>query len=182
MQERGALRWSHEWSSDPLSSCLVTACFYCMLPPCIVDVYTFTRGNIVRVLYILGQSIGSMILPIVYVLYCRRHHGKTMIATLLLFSSCGKNHFENLQGKFMVDFLDGEAWAILGGHIISAQGQSQPHMYYRGREECIGMKQQNSPFSPITLHRTGGKISIWMIAWVSGSSVGLYFPHAYLHS
>ena len=109
MQVRGALCWSHKWSSDPLSSCLMKTCFYCMLPPCIVDAYTFTRSTIARVLYILGQPIRSMILPIVYVLYCRRHHGKTMIATLLLFSSCGKNHLENLRRHFMANFLYGEA-------------------------------------------------------------------------
>ena len=41
MQVRGSLRWSHEWSSDPLSSCLMTACFHYMLLPCDANGCTF---------------------------------------------------------------------------------------------------------------------------------------------
>ena len=70
----------------------------------------------------LGQPIGSTILPITHALYRRRYHGQTMISILLLFSSGGANHLENLERHFVAENFDGVAWATLGGHITSAQG------------------------------------------------------------
>ena len=54
IQEGGALRWSNEKSSEPLSSFHLTTRFHCILLPCIVDVCTFTGSTTLRVLYILG--------------------------------------------------------------------------------------------------------------------------------
>ena len=97
-------------------------------------------------------------------------------------SSCGRDHLEDLRRHFMARFLDGVAWAILGGHTISAQGQRQPHMYHKWREKHLGNRRPNSPFSPNTLHIPGVEISIWMIAWMRGSSLGTKFSHACHHS
>ena len=110
------------------------------------------------------------------VLCCRRYHGKTMIATLLHSSSCGGKPLGEIEEASMADFIDGVAWAILGCHNISAQGRRKLHVCFKWREELLGINQQNSPFSPITWHKTEGNIFIWMIAWVRGSLVGLYFP------
>ena len=135
IQVRGTLHWSHKWSSDPLSSCLMTACFHYIFPPCIVDVYTFTGSTTMRVLYILGQPIGSMTLPIAHALYYKRHHGQTMIST-----------------------------------------------YHKWREKHHGNKNPNSPYSSNTLHIPGVETFIWMIAWIRGSSLGIYFFHTCHHS
>ena len=182
MQAGGSLRWSHEWCSDPLSSCLMTTCSHYMLLPCVANGYTFIGSTTWRVLEVLGQPIASIILPIVHVLNCRRHHGKTMISTLQLFSSCGKNHLENLRGHLMAKFLDGEAWAILGGHTISSQEWIQPHMYHKWREKHLQNQKPNSPFSSNTLHKPGVEIFIWMIAWMRGSSLWKKISHAFHHS
>ena len=82
--------------------------------------------------------IGSMILPILYVVCFRRNNGKTMISMLHLFSSCGRSHLENLsfwRRHFMADLFGGVAWAILGGHEISSQDQQRPHTYHQSREK-----------------------------------------------
>ena len=132
-----------------------------------------------------------MILPIVHVLYYRRHHGQTMIATLLLFSSCGKNYMENLKRHFMAEIIDGLAWAILGDHIISAQGHKQLHTYHKWREKQMKKRKSISPCSSNTLYEPGVEDIfeltrlahfIWMIAWVWKSLIGNNSPHVHHHS
>ena len=82
----------------------------------------------------------------------------------------------------MADFLNGEAWAILAGHTISAQGCRQPHMYHKWRQKHFGKQNPNSPIIPNTLHEQRVEICIWMIAWMRGSSLGTNFSHACHHS
>ena len=106
MQARTALRWFHWWNYGPLSSCLMTTCFHCILLPCIADICTFMRSIIWSVLEVVEQPIGSMILPTLYVVHFRRNHGQTMNATSYFFSSCGRDHLENLRRHFMVGLFD----------------------------------------------------------------------------
>ena len=147
MQAGGSLCWSHVWSSDPLSSCLMTACSHYMLLPCVANGYTFIGRTTWRVLEVLRQPIGSMILAILHILNCKRHQGKTMISTLLLFSSCGKNHLENLRGHLMADFLNGEAWAFLEAIPFQPKDGGSPICTTNGGRKILGIK------SP-TLHST----------------------------
>ena len=54
-------------------------------------------------------------------------------------------------------------------------------MYNRGREELIGMKQQNSPFSPITLQNRGQDFQL-DDSMDEGITSGIIFSHACHHS
>ena len=46
MQAKDALRWFHERDHDSLFGCHLATCFYCILLPCIVDVFFF-KGSFV---------------------------------------------------------------------------------------------------------------------------------------
>ena len=46
MQAKGALRWFHERDHDSLSGCKLATSFYCILLPCISDVF-FLEGSFV---------------------------------------------------------------------------------------------------------------------------------------
>ena len=99
-------------------------CFCLLLLPYIDDALIFMRSFVGRMAQELEVPIGSMILYTSYVACFRRNNGQTMIATLHLLSSCGRSHLENLsswEGTFMDVLFGGVAWAILGGHGISAQ-------------------------------------------------------------
>ena len=92
----------------------------------------------------------------------------------------------------MAELFDGVAWAILGGHVISAQGHKQPHTYHKWREKQMRKGKLISPCSPITLHKPGVDDCfdelprmahfIWMIAWVMESLIGNEIPHVGHHS
>ena len=138
MKERGSLCWSHERSSDPLSSCLVKACFHCIMLPCITNADLFTGSTIWRVNYRLGQPIGSIILPITHALYFRRYHGQTMIAILLLFSSCGANHLENLQRHFMAVYFLGQLGPLLEAIPFQPKDRGSPLCTIQGEKILLG--------------------------------------------
>ena len=76
-----------------------------------------------RLLEVVEMPIERMILPSLHFLHFMRNHGQTMIATSHLFPSCGRKHLKNLRRHFMAKLFDGGTWAILGGHVISVQGQ-----------------------------------------------------------
>ena len=92
----------------------------------------------------------------------------------------------------MAALFDGGTWAIIGGHVISTQGQKQPHFYHKWREKPFGWKNPISPRNPKTLYKTGVYDSfdelprmahfIWMIAWVRESLIGNEIPHFFHHS
>lgn len=89
----------------------------------------------------------------------------------------------------MAELFDGGTWAILGGHVISAQGQRQPHVYHKWREKPFEWHNPSSPCSPNTLYKTRVDDSfdellriahfIWMIAWVRESLIHYVFHHSY---
>jgi len=90
----------------------------------------------------------------------------------------------------MVELFDGAAWAILGGHIILAQGHKQHHTYHKWREKQFEWENINSPLSPNTLHRSRVEFLfdelprmahfIWMIAWVRESLIGNKTSHVFI--
>ena len=91
----------------------------------------------------------------------------------------------------MAEIFDGVAWAILGGHIISAQGHKQLHTYHKWREKQMRNRKSISPCNPNTLYESGVEDlfeltrlahSIWMIAWVWKSLIGNNVPHVHHHS
>ena len=173
MQEKDAPRWFHWWDYGPLSGCHMTACFYCILLPFTADNFIFMGSIVWRVTEVLEMPIGSVILPTLHVAYSGVNNGQPVIAILHLFSSCGRSHLKNLSSwrrHFMADFFVGVTWAILGGHVISAQGKKQPHTYHKWREKQLGKRKPISPCSPTTLHKLGLKISLmsyleWLISF-----------------
>ena len=100
--------------------------------------------------------------------------------------------FEFLEEALHAYFFGGVAWAILGGHEISAQDQKQPHTYHKWRAKPLGWDDSISPCSPNTLHKLGVEgffdelprmaHFIWMIAWVWDSLIGDEIPYVYHHS
>ena len=122
---------------DPPPSCHVATCCHWFLLPYFGDALKFMGRFVWRVAQELEVPIGIMILPNLHVACFGRNNGQTMIAILHLFSSCGRNHLENLsfwRRHFMADLFGRVASAILGGHEISSHDQQQPHTYHKWRE------------------------------------------------
>ena len=94
----------------------------------------------------------------------------------------------------MADLFGGVTWAILGGHVISAQDQKKPHTYHKWREKQLGWENLISPCSPNALHKLGvddffDEIPrmahlIWMIAciwkFLIGNEIPYFCHHSYL--
>ena len=140
------------------------------------------------------MPIGSVILLALDVVCFKRNNGQTMISTSHLFSSYGRSHLKNLSSwrrYFMASLFDGVTWAIIGGHVISAQGKKKPHTYHKWREKPLGWEDPISPCSPNTLYEprvvdifelTRLAHFIWMIARVWESLIGNNVPHVHHHS
>ena len=112
MQAKDALRWFHERDHDSLSGCYLETCSHCTLLPYIADMFMLMGSFIWRVQEVVEMPIGSMILPTLHVLHFRRNHGQTMIATSHFFSSCGRNHLENLRRHFMDELFVGKSYKL----------------------------------------------------------------------